>query len=445
MKKLSYIVFSGILSIIAAFSFVGCGEKEPTVVYDATVEFANEQATITLGEILSLDYTASKEDAPVYFTSSDPSKVRVNSEGKVYGVDVGAAEITAWIKEGSTAKCTVTVSAQATPKMPQATEDNDILINEAEFTVVDLTDSETEGMLTVEKSGEVVKFNYDAAAATNFSVNRYFMQEPDIMGDFTTVEKLCFYARAEEFTAITVKVLNGSSEAIRKDIILNKSWQKYELEVDYRCLLGFLTEIVVYAPGMGAGKTESGTVELIGTWFEGRYEEEDVVYTPEAFRTIDTFDLHYESAATDSALVFNRLTSSEGTVEKVTDEATGGKWLKITHSGEKDSTHDVYFKNAADFMGKNRYVLLEVWATEGAKVQAKYISQKVHNGNWNMAKYELKTFEEEGTQYWLFDAELFTAWYDAVSVMPVLKSATTPADGVTVIIKGVSIVEKRAS
>ena len=73
------------------------------------ISFSEDAVTITSGETYKLTVTTIPEDATVFWTSSNPECVTVNSEGVISGIKGGTAVVTASIYEDKKAECVVTV------------------------------------------------------------------------------------------------------------------------------------------------------------------------------------------------------------------------------------------------------------------------------------------------------------------------------------------------
>ena len=108
-----------VLSVISAFSVVGCKDDEPAIVPVDGVSISKTTITLVEGDSESLSATVSPSTATnksVSWSSSRPDVATVDEDGKVTAVKAGAASITVITTDGSkTAKCDVTVEPRPIP------------------------------------------------------------------------------------------------------------------------------------------------------------------------------------------------------------------------------------------------------------------------------------------------------------------------------------------
>lgn len=98
-----------LLITLALTCVVGCKDKE-----SYQVEIDKTQITLSAGTFVQLTATANKEGAVIEWASSDENVATVTSDGKVYGVNEGSADITAKYSTAS-ATCKVVVEPSEIP------------------------------------------------------------------------------------------------------------------------------------------------------------------------------------------------------------------------------------------------------------------------------------------------------------------------------------------
>ena len=108
-----------VLSVISAFSVVGCKDDEPAIVPVDSVSINKTAITLVEGDSESLSATVSPSTATnksVAWSSSRPDVAIVDGDGKVTAVAPGTATITATTADGGkTATCAVSVEAKPIP------------------------------------------------------------------------------------------------------------------------------------------------------------------------------------------------------------------------------------------------------------------------------------------------------------------------------------------
>ncbi len=108
-----------VLSVISAFSVVGCKDDEPAIVPVDSVSINKTVITLVEGdsELLSATVTPSNATSKsVAWSSSRPDVAIVDGDGKVKAIAPGTATITATTADGGkTATCTVSVEAKPIP------------------------------------------------------------------------------------------------------------------------------------------------------------------------------------------------------------------------------------------------------------------------------------------------------------------------------------------
>ncbi len=108
-----------VLSVISAFSVVGCKDDEPAIVPVDSVSINKTAITLIEGDSETLSANVSPSDATnpsVTWSSSRTDVATVDSEGKVTAVKTGSATIMVITTDGSkTAECDVTVDPKPIP------------------------------------------------------------------------------------------------------------------------------------------------------------------------------------------------------------------------------------------------------------------------------------------------------------------------------------------
>lgn len=119
MKNSSLKTLVFVLSVISAFSVVGCKDDEPAIIPVDSVSISKTTITLVEGDSETLSVTVSPSTATnksVSWSSSRPDVATVDEDGKVTAVKAGATSITVITTDGSkTAKCDVTVEPRPIP------------------------------------------------------------------------------------------------------------------------------------------------------------------------------------------------------------------------------------------------------------------------------------------------------------------------------------------
>lgn len=102
-----------LMALLTLFCVTACQKETYEINLDKT------QLTLSAGTFSSLTATTNKEDAVIEWSSSLESVATVTADGKVYGVDVGVAIITAKYAN-ATATCSVTVEPSEIPVFIEA-------------------------------------------------------------------------------------------------------------------------------------------------------------------------------------------------------------------------------------------------------------------------------------------------------------------------------------
>lgn len=117
MKLLKTLLPTAVVTTLMLLLAIGCKPKVETPdnpATETTLSLNKSAVELTVGKSVTLTATLTPADAkePITWTSSDPATASV-AGGQVKGLKAGAATITASIKSGASAKCTITVKGAA--------------------------------------------------------------------------------------------------------------------------------------------------------------------------------------------------------------------------------------------------------------------------------------------------------------------------------------------